>query len=227
MIRLEDATKKYNVDAIEIIALNNASLSIESGEMVAVMGPSGCGKTTLLNILGGMDKLSSGKYYFDGKEISSYGLHKLHQFRKENVGFVFQDFALINRCSVYENMEIPLIARNQKHYKKKIMDCLEQLGIAECAKSFPQKLSGGQQQRLAIGRALMTDCSLILCDEPTGALDSKTAEEIMGILCETNKMGKTIVIATHDVKVADHCHRHIRMEDGRLSDGHKLTEAFG
>lgn len=132
MIRLEDATKKYNGSKNEIIALNQAMLTIESGEMVAVLGTSGCGKSTLLNLLGGMDRLTSGRYYFEEKNVASYGAHKLHQFRKENIGFVFQNFALINRCTVYENLEIPLLARNQKHYKKRIMDCLEQLGIAGC-----------------------------------------------------------------------------------------------
>lgn len=218
MIRLEDATKKYNGSKNEIIALNQAMLTIESGEMVAVLGTSGCGKSTLLNLLGGMDRLTSGRYYFEEKNVASYGAHKLHQFRKENIGFVFQNFALINRCTVYENLEIPLLARNQKHYKKRIMDCLEQLGIAEYAKSLPQKLSGGQQQRCAIGRALMTDCRLLLCDEPTGALDSKTTKEIMDVLCKANEAGKTILIATHDENVAKRCARHIRMEDGRLCD---------
>lgn len=218
MIRLEEATKKYNGDTNEIIALNSATIEIRPGEMVAVVGTSGCGKTTLLNILGGMDRLTGGKYYFEGEEVSAYGMHKLHQFRKDNIGFVFQNFALINRYTVYENLEIPLLARNQKHYRKRIMDCLEQLGIAEYAKSLPQKLSGGQQQRCAIGRALMTDCRLLLCDEPTGALDSKTTEEIMDILGEANKSGMTIMIATHDDNVARRCTRHIRMEDGRLNE---------
>lgn len=217
MIRLEDATKKYNSSGNEIMALNQASLTIKEGEMAAILGTSGCGKSTLLNVLGGMDRLTSGRYYFDGADVASYGAHKLHLFRKQNIGFVFQNFALLNRYTVYENMEIPLLARGQKHYRKKIMDCLEQLGIAEYAKSLPQKLSGGQQQRCAIGRALMTDCRLLLCDEPTGALDSKTTQEIMDILCQANGEGKTILIATHDSEVANRCGRLIHMEDGRLT----------
>lgn len=216
MIRLEEATKKYNSSNNAIMALNQATITVEEGEMAAILGTSGCGKSTLLNILGGMDRLTSGRYYFDGEDIASYGAHKLHQFRKKNIGFVFQNFALLNRYTVYENMEIPLLARKQKHYRKKIMDCLEELGIAEYAKSLPQKLSGGQQQRCAIGRALMTDCRLLLCDEPTGALDSKTTKEIMDILCKANSEGKTILIATHDSEVADRCSRQIHMEDGRL-----------
>jgi putative ABC transport system ATP-binding protein len=216
MIKLEEITKKYNGAKNAILALDRLTLSIDGGEMVAVLGTSGCGKSTLLNILGGMDKPSLGHYYFEDKDISTYGPHKLHQFRKENIGFVFQDFALINRCTVYENIEIPLLARNQKHYKKKIMNLLEQLGIAEYASCYPQKLSGGQQQRCAIGRALVADCKLLLCDEPTGALDSKTTGEIMNVLCEANKNGKTIVIATHDKEVAEHCKRQIHMMDGRI-----------
>lgn len=216
MIRLEEATKKYNSSNNAIMALDQASLTVDEGEMAAILGTSGCGKSTLLNILGGMDRLTSGRYYFDGEDIAAYGSHKLHQFRKKNIGFVFQNFALLNRYTVYENMEIPLLARKQKHYRKKIMDCLEQLGIAEYAKSLPQKLSGGQQQRCAIGRALMTDCRVLLCDEPTGALDSKTTKEIMDILCKANREGKTILIATHDSEVANRCGRQIHMEDGRL-----------
>lgn len=218
MIRLEKVVKKYDSLASGTIALNHVNLEIKEGEMAAVLGPSGCGKSTLLNILGGMDRVSAGKYYFGDQEVSSYGSLKLHAFRKENIGFVFQSFALLNRCTVYENMEIPLLARNQRNYKKRIMECLEQLGIAEYAKSLPQKLSGGQQQRCAIGRALMTDCRLLLCDEPTGALDSKTGVEIMDILCGENRKGKTIVIATHDQNVASRCSRQLKMEDGRICD---------
>ncbi|MBR4732127.1 MAG: ABC transporter ATP-binding protein [Lachnospiraceae bacterium] len=216
MIKLVDATKKYNSQSNEILALNHTSMTIQAGEMVAVMGTSGCGKSTLLNILGGMDRLTSGHYYFEDEDIASFGPHKLHLFRKNHIGFVFQNFALLNRQTVYENLEIPLLARNQRHYKKRIMDCLEQLGLAERAKSLPLNLSGGQQQRCAIGRALMTGCSLLLCDEPTGALDSKTTKEIMDLFCKLNMEGKTIIIATHDDEVAKCCKRIVRMEDGVL-----------
>lgn len=216
MIRLEDAVKIYDGLSQEVIALNQVSLEIREGEMVAILGTSGCGKSTLLNILGGMDRLTSGKYYFDDQDLTACGMLGLHRFRKNNVGFVFQNFALLNRYTVYENMEIPLLARNQRNYRKKIMDCMEQLGIAEYANKFPQKMSGGQQQRCAIGRALMTDCRLLLCDEPTGALDSKTTSEIIDVLCRENKNGRTILIATHDGNVADRCNRLVRMEDGRI-----------
>lgn len=216
MIKLEDATKKYTGQSNGTIALDKVNLEIAEGEMVAVVGPSGCGKSTLLNILGGMDQLTSGRYFFGDQNVSSFGSIKLHRFRKENIGFVFQNFSLLNRYTVYENLEMPLLARNQKKYKKRIMDCLEQLGIAEYAKKLPQKLSGGQQQRCAIGRALMSDCRLLLCDEPTGALDSKTGMEIMDIICGESLRGKTIVIATHDVNVAARCNKQIKMEDGKI-----------
>lgn len=216
MIKLEDATKKYTGQSNGTIALDKVNLEIAEGEMVAVVGPSGCGKSTLLNILGGMDQLTSGRYFFDDQNVSSFGSIKSHRFRKENIGFVFQNFSLLNRYTVYENLEMPLLARNQKNYKKRIMDCLEQLGIAENAKQLPQKLSGGQQQRCAIGRALMSDCRLLLCDEPTGALDSKTGMEIMDIICGESLRGKTIVIATHDVNVAARCNKQIKMEDGKI-----------
>lgn len=216
MIKLEDATKKYTGQSNGTIALDKVNLEIAEGEMVAVVGPSGCGKSTLLNILGGMDQLTSGRYFFGDQNVSSFGSIKLHRFRKENIGFVFQNFSLLNRYTVYENLEMPLLARNQKKYKKRIMDCLEQLGIAEYAKKLPQKLSGGQQQRCAIGRALMSDCRLLLCDEPTGALDSKTGMEIMDIICGESLRGKTIVIATHDINVAARCNKQIKMEDGKI-----------
>ncbi|MCR5499960.1 MAG: ABC transporter ATP-binding protein [Acetatifactor sp.] len=220
MIKLEDIVKIYNGSRKEIIALDHITMNIKLGEMVAVVGTSGCGKSTLLNILGGMDQATSGRYYFDGTDVAGLGMNKLHRFRKENIGFVFQNFALINRCTVYENLEIPLLARRQRQYKNKIMDCLERLGIAECAKSLPQDLSGGQQQRCAIGRALMTDCKLLLCDEPTGALDSVTTKEIMDIFCDMNG-SRTIVIATHDAEVASRCGRVIHMKDGKLLEDQK------
>ena len=216
MIKLEEAVKKYGSPSQETTALNHVTLAISEGEMVAVLGKSGCGKSTLLNILGGMDRLNSGKYFFGGKEVSSFGTLRLHQFRKKNIGFVFQNFALLNRYTVYENMEIPLLARNRKNYRKEIMECLEKLGIEEYAHKLPQMMSGGQQQRCAIGRALMTDCRLLLCDEPTGALDSKTSKDVMDILCKENQNGKTIIIATHDSGVAGRCSRIVNMEDGRI-----------
>lgn len=216
MIELINATKKYVNYENETIALDDVNLFIREGEMTAIVGTSGSGKSTLLNILGGLDQLTSGSYLFDGQVVSGYSSKEMHQFRKRNVSFVFQNFALINRYTVYENLEVPLLARNEKHYRKKIMDCLEKLKIAELAKKYPQHLSGGQQQRCAIGRALVTDSRLLLCDEPTGALDSHTSVEIMDLLSEANSDGKTVLIVTHDMDVAARCSRLVRIEDGKI-----------
>ncbi|MBD5555392.1 MAG: ABC transporter ATP-binding protein [Roseburia sp.] len=216
MIELKHVTKKYGTSENEVLALNDISLSIKEKELVAVVGTSGSGKSTLLNILGGMDQLSSGQYLFDGKDVAQYSDSSLHKFRKENVSFVFQNFALINRYTVYENVEIPLLARNIKHRKAIIMDCLDKLGIANLADKYPQNISGGQQQRCAIGRALVTDCRLLLCDEPTGALDSHTSMEIMELLREMNHSGKTVVVVTHDKDIAAECDRQIQLEDGKI-----------
>lgn len=216
MIELKNVSKTYNIYKNEIKALQGISLSIRKNDMVAVVGASGSGKSTLLNILGGLDRPTAGDYYYDGTNISNYNMAQLHQFRKKHVGFVFQNFALINRYTVYENLEVPLLARNQKNYKKKIMECLEKLGLAEYVKTYPQYLSGGQQQRCAIGRALMTECDLLLCDEPTGALDRKTGNEIMDVLDKAKTDGKTIVIVTHDPHIAARCDRQVYLEDGMI-----------
>lgn len=216
MIELKNAVKKYILYENETVALDNMNLSVREGEMTAVVGTSGSGKSTLLNILGGMDRLTSGSYLFDGQEVSGLSYGEMHRFRKQNISFVFQNFALIERCTVYENLEIPLLARNEKHCRKRIMDCLERLKIADLAQKYPRHLSGGQQQRCAIGRALVTDSRLLLCDEPTGALDSRTSAEIMDLLCEANAGGRTVLIVTHDVDVAARCSRRIRIEDGKI-----------
>ena len=216
MIELKNVSKTYKVYKNEIKALQGISLTIQNNDMVAILGASGSGKSTLLNILGGLDRPTDGNYYFDGTNVSNYNMAQLHQFRKKHVGFVFQNFALINRYTVYENIEVPLLARNQKNYKKKIMECIEKLGIAEYVKTYPQYLSGGQQQRCAIGRALMTECDLLLCDEPTGALDRKTGNEIIDVLGKAKSEGKTIVIVTHDLRVAARCDRQVNLEDGMI-----------
>lgn len=216
MIELKNVSKTYKVYKNEIKALQSISLTIQNNDMVAILGASGSGKSTLLNILGGLDRPTDGNYYFDGTNVSNYNMAQLHQFRKKHVGFVFQNFALINRYTVYENIEVPLLARNQKNYKKKIMECIEKLGLAEYVKTYPQYLSGGQQQRCAIGRALMTECDLLLCDEPTGALDRKTGNEIIDVLGKAKSEGKTIVIVTHDLRVAARCDRQVNLEDGMI-----------
>lgn len=208
----------FTTEDVQTKALNNVSLEIKKGEFVAIMGPSGCGKSTLLNILGTLDSSTSGKYFFDGKEIDKMSESQLTSFRKGNIGFVFQNFNLIDELTVYENVELPLVYLNGKksERKKKVMEVLERMNIAHRAGHFPQQLSGGQQQRVAIARAVVTDCPLILADEPTGNLDSTNGVEVMELLSELNKQGTTVVIVTHSQRDAKYAHRVIHLLDGRI-----------
>ena len=208
----------FTTEDVQTKALNEVSLEIKKGEFVAIMGPSGCGKSTLLNILGTLDSSTSGKYFFDGKEIDKMSESQLTSFRKGNIGFVFQNFNLIDELTVYENVELPLVYLNSKksERKKKVMEVLERMNIAHRAGHFPQQLSGGQQQRVAIDRAVVTDCPLILADEPTGNLDSTNGLEVMELLSELNRQGTTVVIVTHSQRDAKFAHRVIHLLDGRI-----------
>lgn len=208
----------FTTEDVQTKALNEVSLEIKKGEFVAIMGPSGCGKSTLLNILGTLDSSTSGKYFFDGKEIDKMSESQLTSFRKGNIGFVFQNFNLIDELTVYENIELPLVYLNSKksERKKKVMEVLERMNIAHRAGHFPQQLSGGQQQRVAIARAVVTDCPLILADEPTGNLDSTNGLEVMELLSELNRQGTTVVIVTHSQRDAKFAHRVIHLLDGRI-----------
>lgn len=218
MIRTENLSMLFTTEDVQTKALNEVSLEIVRGEFVAIMGPSGCGKSTLLNILGTLDSPTSGKYFFDGKEIDKMSESQLTAFRKGNIGFVFQNFNLIDELTVYENVELPLVYLNGKkeERRKKVMEVLERMNIAHRAGHFPQQLSGGQQQRVAIARAVVTDCPLILADEPTGNLDSTNGIEVMELLRELNKQGTTIVIVTHSERDAKYAHRVIHLLDGRV-----------
>ncbi|MCL3853321.1 MULTISPECIES: ABC transporter ATP-binding protein [Parabacteroides] len=218
MIRTENLSMLFTTEDVQTKALNEVSLEIKQGEFVAIMGPSGCGKSTLLNILGTLDSPTSGKYYFNDKEIDKMGESQLTSFRKGNIGFVFQNFNLIDELSVFENVELPLVYLNGKksERKKKVMEVLERMNIAHRAGHFPQQLSGGQQQRVAIARAVVTDCPLILADEPTGNLDSTNGVEVMELLRELNNQGTTIVIVTHSQRDATYAHRVIHLLDGRI-----------
>lgn len=208
----------FTTEDVQTKALNEVSLEIKKGEFVAIMGPSGCGKSTLLNILGTLDSPTSGKYYFDDKEIDKMSESQLTTFRKGNIGFVFQNFNLIDELTVYENVELPLVYLNNKKSdrQQKVMEVLERVNIAHRAGHFPQQLSGGQQQRVAIARAVVTDCPLILADEPTGNLDSTNGIEVMELLRELNNQGTTIVIVTHSQRDATYAHRVIHLLDGRV-----------
>lgn len=208
----------FTTEDVQTKALNEISLEIKKGEFVAIMGPSGCGKSTLLNILGTLDTPTSGKYFFADKEIDRMSENQLTLFRKGNIGFVFQSFNLIDELTVYENVELPLVYLDVKSAdrKKKVTEVLTRMNIAHRAGHNPQQLSGGQQQRVAIARAVVTDCPLILADEPTGNLDSKNGIEVMELLKELNQQGTTIIIVTHSERDASYAHRIIHLLDGSI-----------
>ncbi len=216
MIDLRNVTKEYGSGCGVTNALRGIDLHIDEGEFVAVMGPSGSGKSTLLNIIGGMTTLTSGEYRFRGTDISKLRGHALEVHRRDNIGFVFQNFALMNRYSVYENVEMPLLARKTKGRKDIINRCLEEVGILQLAEKNVNEISGGERQRTAIARALAIDVPLLLADEPTGALDRKTGEEIMTLFSDIHKRGKTVIVITHDEKIGSCAERIIRIENGLI-----------
>ena len=218
MIHVENLSKVFRTEEIETVALNNVSFDIKQGEFVAVMGPSGCGKSTLLNILGLLDNPTSGKYELLGKEVGSLKEKERTQYRKGNIGFVFQSFNLIDELNVFENVELPLIYMKIKASQRKQMvtDILKRMNIAHRASHFPQQLSGGQQQRVAIARAVIANPKLILADEPTGNLDSKNGKEVMDLLTELNREGTTILMVTHSIKDSSYAQRVINLFDGSI-----------
>ena len=220
MIKLENIIKIYNKKEAECIALDGINLEIEEGSMTALMGPSGSGKSTLLNIIGAMDTATKGSYKYNDIEVSALNTSKLNKFRKEHIAFVFQQFALMDKYTVLENVELPLLIRNvpKKERRRKAMEVLTSLGIEKLKNKRPAKLSGGEKQRCAVARAIAADVPLILADEPTGALDSANGENIMEIFTKLNKEGKTIIVVTHDEHVASYCERIIRLKDGKLVD---------
>ena len=218
MIKLENLTKVYRTDEIESTALNQVSFEIKKGEFVSIMGPSGCGKSTLLNILGMLDKPESGSYKFLGTEISGLNEKGRSSVRKENIGFIFQNFNLIDELTVFENIELPLIYNrvSGSERKKRVDELIDKMGISHRTSHFPQQLSGGQQQRVAVARALITKPPLILADEPTGNLDSSHGNEVMELLCELNEAGTTIIMVTHSPHDASFSGRVINLLDGQI-----------
>lgn len=219
MIRIEHLSKVFRTEEVETTALNDVSLHVKQGEFVAIMGPSGCGKSTLLNIIGLLDNPTSGNYYFNGQEVGHLKEKQRTQVRKGNIGFVFQSFNLIDELNVYENVELPLIYLKKKASEKKelVTSILDRMNISHRVKHFPQQLSGGQQQRVAIARAVVAGPKLILADEPTGNLDSKTSQDVLGLLKVTSqKYGQTIVMITHNEEIAQLADRIIRIEDGKI-----------
>ena len=221
MIKLENVTKNYVMGENVLPILNGIDLFINKGELVAITGPSGCGKTTTMNILGLLDQPSSGFYYLNDIETSTFSNNKLAELRNELLGFVFQSFFLLPRFTALQNVSLPLVYRGvaNDEIKKRALTVMQRVGVEHLADHRPSEMSGGQQQRVAIARALIGNPSLILADEPTGALDSKTGEEVMNLLIElSEKESATIVIVTHDMSIAKRCKRAIKMKDGLIID---------
>lgn len=216
-IVLKNVQKYYKVGKNKLHVLKNMNLEIEKGEFIMIMGKSGSGKTTMLNILGFLDKLDSGNYFFNGEDVSNLSESKRSEYRASNVGYIFQQFNLIDTLNIYQNVEIPLIYSGvkDKNLRKELIEKrLQDVGLIDKIKSYPNHLSGGQQQRIAIARALVNNPSIIFADEPTGALDSETGEEIMNLLTELNKSGTTIIMVTHDIDMTKYASRVITLKDG-------------
>ena len=220
MIKTTDMVKVFLTEEVETTALNNVNLEVKEGEFVSIMGPSGCGKSTLLNILGLLDNPTKGEFHFLGKEISNYNERQRADLRKENLGFVFQSFNLIDELTVFENVELPLLylKMGSADRKKKVNKVLEQMGIGHRGGHFPQQLSGGQQQRVAVSRAVVSEPKIIMADEPTGNLDSSHGDEVMKNLVDLNKQGTSIVMVTHSPDYAKYAHRTIHLFDGKISE---------
>jgi len=218
MIKTNDLKKVFTTDEVETTALNNVNLEIQEGEFVSVMGPSGCGKSTLLNILGLLDNPTDGEYLFLDEEVSNYSERQRANLRKQNIGFVFQSFNLIDELTVYENVELPLLylGYSSAERKKSVEQHLEQMEIMHRRNHFPQQLSGGQQQRVAVARAVVANPKVILADEPTGNLDSAHGEEVMKLLTGLNDAGTTIVMVTHSPMYAEYSHRIVHLFDGHI-----------
>jgi putative ABC transport system ATP-binding protein len=221
LIEVENLVKTYKMGDVIVHALRNVSLSVPRGEFVAIMGPSGSGKSTFMNILGCLDKPTSGSYGLDGIEISGLGRDELAEIRNKRIGFVFQNFNLLPRTTALENVELPLLYNGRENHdaKERAMAALQSVGLAGREHHHPNQLSGGQQQRVAIARALINEPQIIMADEPTGALDSRTSVEIMGIFQRLNREnGITIIIVTHEPDIAEYSERIISFKDGRVTN---------
>jgi putative ABC transport system ATP-binding protein len=221
MLKLHNLYKVYRTDEVETVALNGVNLEIEQGDFVAIMGPSGCGKSTLLNIVGMLDNPSDGDYWFFDENVAPYSESQRSIIRKQNIGFIFQSFNLIDELTVAENIELALLYHNMSsaERKRRVAEVMDRMGIAHRAGHMPGQLSGGQQQRVAVARAVVGDQPLILADEPTGNLDSVHGQEVMELLRSLNKEVTTIVMVRHSPSHADYAHRTVN-----LFDGHVVTE---
>ncbi len=221
VIELIDVYKIYKTEFYEVHAINGITMEIKRGEFVAIMGPSGSGKSTLLHLIGCLDKPTKGEVVINGTEISKLGDSELTRLRRDSIGFIFQQYNLISTLTVLENVELPMIFKgiSREDRRKRAMDLLKQVGIEEIADRKPNEISGGQQQRVAIARALANSPTVLLCDEPTGNLDSKTGRQVMDIIKKMNEdRGVTVVLVTHDFSLADYAERIIRLRDGKIEE---------
>jgi putative ABC transport system ATP-binding protein len=221
LIRLEDVRKVYDAGETEVHALDGVSLEASSGEYIAIMGPSGSGKSTLMHILGCLDVPTSGEYFLNGQPVSQMSSRALARTRNKEVGFVFQTFNLLPRASILRNVELPLLyaGTGKAERREGALEALDRVGLAQRAKSLPTQLSGGQRQRVAIARALVNKPSIVLADEPTGNLDTKTGQGILKLFDELQEAGHTVILVTHDNDVAAHAHRVVRIVDGLIENG--------
>jgi putative ABC transport system ATP-binding protein len=225
-IQIVDVTKIYHLGAIDVGALQGVSLTINDGELVAIMGPSGSGKSTLMNILGCLDVPTSGSYRLDGQEVGRLKDDQLAQVRSRKIGFVFQQFNLLARTPAVEQVELPMVYAGLRDRRARAMAALEAVGLADRARHRPTELSGGQQQRVAIARALVNEPSIILADEPTGALDTRTSAEIMAIFQRLNReRGLTVIFVTHEAEIAFHTRRIIHLRDGLITSDEPVPDS--
>lgn len=226
MIRIDNIIKTYTTGEINLTALKGVSLNIKSGEFVSIMGPSGCGKSTLMNVLGCLDKMTSGKYILNGKNISGLVDNDLAEIRCREIGFVFQSFNLLPRMTILENVELPMVYAgvSKKERREKALSALNRVDLSDRIKHRPNEISGGQKQRVAIARAIVNNPSIILADEPTGNLDTKVTKEIMRIIQQLNNDGATVLLVTHEAEVAQYSKRIIHMLDGEITDDNEVID---
>ena len=227
MIEITEVTKLYKLGEVEVQALAGVTVKVEPGEWVAIMGPSGSGKSTLMNVIGCLDQPTSGSYKLDGLEVAQMNDEQLAAVRNRKIGFVFQGFNLLARTTALANVELPLVYAGRGNRREKAQQALERVGLGERVNHKPNELSGGQQQRVAIARALINEPSIILADEPTGNLDSKSGEEIMKLFGELHQQGMTLVMVTHDPEVAAACKRIVHIRDGKIYKDELVEHSMG
>ena len=221
LLMMRDIVKSYESGGEEQIVLDNVNFSVQEGEFVSILGPSGSGKSTMMNIIGCLDVPTSGEYFLNGREIENLDEVTLAKIRNQEIGFIFQSFQLLPRSTICENVELPLMYAkvHAKERRERAIEILTRMGLGEKIDYYPNQLSGGQQQRVAICRAVITQPSILLADEPTGALDQKTGKQVMELFKELNDEGRTIIMITHDANIAKHAHRIVKILDGKLSEG--------